>query len=86
MVSIKLDKERHLLRTLKGMKLFEEKTGHSLLKGFNTQEITVDEIYALLWSLLIHEDKNLELAKIEELADCVDAIEIIQKIGEALKG
>lgn len=85
MVLIKLDKERHLLRTLRGMKLFEEKTGKSLLKGFNTQEITIDEIYALLWSLLIHEDKNLELDKIEGMVDQMDAMEIIQKIGEALK-
>lgn len=86
MVLIKLDKERHLLRTLKGMKLFEEKTGKSMLRGFQIEDLTMDDVYALLWSLLIHEDKNLALEKMEELTEHVDAVEIIQKIGEALKG
>lgn len=85
MALIKLDKERHLLRTLKGMKLFEEKTGKSMLKGFPVDDLTMDDVYALLWSLLIHEDKNLSLEKMEELTEHVDAVEIIQKIGEALK-
>jgi hypothetical protein len=85
MVLIKLDKERSLLRTLKGMRLFEEKTGKSMLKGAQFDDLTMDDVYTLLWSLLIHEDKNLSLEKMEDLTEHVDAVEIIQKIGEALK-
>jgi hypothetical protein len=85
MVLIKLDKERSLLRTLKGMRLFEEKTGKSMLKGVQFDDLTMDDVYTLLWSLLIHEDKNLSLEKMEDLTEHVDAVEIIQKIGEALK-
>lgn len=85
MVTIKLDKERRLLRTLRGMKLFEDKTGKSLLKGFDPKELTTEDIYILLWSLLIHEDSGLQLEKIEGMTDHVDAMEIMQKIAETLK-
>jgi len=86
MTTIKLDKERRLLRTLAGMKLFEEKTGKSLLTGFRVEEMTIDDVYVLLWSLLIHEDKKLTLEEVKEFVENVDAEEIIQKIGEALQG
>lgn len=84
MVSITLDKERKLLRTLRGMKLFEEKTNKSLLKGFKVEDLTMDDIYVMLWSLMIHEDRNLTLEKVEEMVEHVDASEILQKIAAAL--
>ena len=35
MVSVTLDRERHLKLTLRGMLAYEEQTGISLLDGFN---------------------------------------------------
>ncbi len=84
MVTIKLDKERHLLRTLRGMKLFEDKTGKSMLRGFDINTLTNDDVIAMLWSLLIHEDKELTIEQVEEMIAHVDAIEVIQKIIETL--
>lgn len=84
MVTIKLDKERNLLRTLKGMKRFEEQTGKSMLKGFDPATLTEDDINVMLWSLLIHEDKGLTLEKVEEMTEHVDAEEIITAIAKAL--
>jgi len=85
MVNILLDRERHLLRTFKGMALFEEKTGKSMLKGFNPEDCKVDDFIALLWSLLIHEDKSLTYEKVETMIEDIDAREIIKQIAEALK-
>ena len=85
MISIVLDRERHLLRTFRGMKLFEEKTNKSMLKGFDVEDCKIDDFIALLWSLLIHEDKALTFEQVEEMIEKIDAGEIIAKIAEALK-
>ncbi|MDD4986685.1 MAG: hypothetical protein PHQ43_13070 [Dehalococcoidales bacterium] len=86
MVKIQLDRERHLLRTFRGMKLFEEKTGKSMLRGFNAEECTSDDFVALLWSLLIHEDRDLTIEQVEELTSRIDALDIINGIAQALQG
>lgn len=85
MISIELDRERHLLRTFRGMKLFEDKTNKSMLKGFEVEDCKIDDFIALLWSLLIHEDKTLTVEQVEGMIDQIDAGEIIAKIAEALK-
>lgn len=59
LVTIKLDKERHLRLTLKGMLEFEKITGKNLLKGFDLKELTLEDTAALIWACLIHEDKEL---------------------------
>ena len=59
LVTIKLDKERHLRLTLKGMLEFQKLTGKNLLKGFNFQKMTLEEVAGLLWACLIFEDKDL---------------------------
>lgn len=84
MITIKLDKERRLLRTMRGMKLFEEKTGKSMLRGFDVNTLTVDDLIAILWSMLIHEDRNLTLEQVEALTERIDALELLKKITEAL--
>jgi len=78
MVTIKLDKERQLKLTLRGMLLFEEKTGNSLFKGFNVSKMPFKDVVTLLWVCLIHEDKELtydqfvdmvEMSRIKELTN-----------------
>lgn len=58
-ITIKLDKERHIRLTLKGMLEFEKLTGKNLLKGFNLKDLTLEDMAALMWACLIHEDKEL---------------------------
>jgi len=60
MVTIQLDKERHLKLTLKGMLEFQNITGKNLLQGFKMAELSLNEIGALLYACLIHEDKELK--------------------------
>jgi len=84
MVTIKLDKERTLKLTMRGMLTFEEKTGKNLFKGFNVQKMTFKEITTLLWVCLIHEDKTLTydmfvdmvgMSRVRELSEkCMECI------------
>ena len=84
MVKIKLDKERHLKMTIRGMLLFEEKTGTTLFKGFNVSKMSFKGVVTLMWVCLIHEDKELtyenfvdmvEMSRIKELTDkCMECI------------
>lgn len=59
LVTIKLDKERHLRLTLKGMLEFERLTGKSLLKGFGLDDLSLADSAAMLYACLLHEDKEL---------------------------
>ena len=44
LVTIKLDKERHLRLTLKGMIEFDKATGRNLLKGFVLKVLSIEEV------------------------------------------
>ena len=59
LITIKLDKERHLRLSLKGMLGFEKLTGKNLLKGFRLKELNLGDTAAMLWACLVHEDKEL---------------------------
>lgn len=69
LVTIQLDKERHLRLTLRGMLAFETLTGQSLFKGLDLKKLTMRDVTALLWACLIHEDKEL---KYEDFIDVVE--------------
>jgi hypothetical protein len=85
LVEIQLDKPRHLLRTIPGMKQFEKITGKSQLKGFPIEDLTTEDLSVLIWSLLIHEDKGLKVEQIDEVIARIDAVELLNKIAECLK-
>ena len=68
-VILQLDKQRTAKLTLGGMKAFEEKTGKSLLKGFEITELNAGDIIALIWCCLIWEDPALTLEKVGFLLD-----------------
>lgn len=59
LVTIELDKERHLRLTLKGMLEFEKLTGKNLLAGFKPDDLSMGDSAALIWACLIHEDEEL---------------------------
>jgi len=59
LVTVKLDKERHLKLALRGMVAFEELTGKNLLNGVDFTQMTMQEVAGLMWACLLHEDKEL---------------------------
>lgn len=78
MITVKLDKERHLRLTLRGMLEFENITGISIFKGFDLKKMALKETTALLWACLIHEDKELTY---DIFIDMIDLSNITQLTG-----
>lgn len=80
LVTIQLDKERHLRLTLRGMLAYESLTGKSLFKGFDVKKLTMKDVTILLWACLIDEDREL---RYEDFIDMVD-IGDIPRLTDAL--
>ena len=76
LVTIVLDKERHMRLTLKGMLLYEKHTGKNLLKGFKPEDFTLEESSVLLWACLVHEDPELTLDAVQEMVD-IGSMELV---------
>jgi len=69
LVTVQLDKERHLKLTARGMLGFQTLTGKSLFGGIDLKDIEFKEFMALLWACLVHEDKEL---KYDDVLDMVE--------------
>ena len=80
LVTIQLDKERHMRLSLKGMIEYGKLTNQNLLEGFNFKSMNLEEVGALLWACLIHEDRDLSLddvlcmIDVGNLTDVIDAL------------
>jgi len=85
MVKIKLDKERTLKLTMRGMLTFEEKTGINLFKGIDLANMSLRELSVLLWVCLIHEDKELQFEDFTDLVDLSNIVELTTKVTECIK-
>jgi len=80
MVTVQLDKERHLRLTLRGMLAFEEKTGINLFQGFDISKLSLHQTTVLIWACLIHEDKKLTFDNFIDIIDLTN----INKIADAV--
>ena len=83
-VAIKLDKERHLRLTLNGMVKFRQETGKDLLKGFDMDEMSADDIRALLWACLVWEDKDLTLEDVGDMIDMQNMPAVIKALASSV--
>jgi hypothetical protein len=83
-VKINLDKERHLRLTLNAMIKFKQTTGKDLLNGFNPSEMEIEDVRALLWVSLIHEDKALTLGEVGEIVELSNLRDIIEALTESV--
>ena len=69
MVTVQLDKERHLRLSLEGMLRYEEETGKSMLEGIDFKKMSDRERMALMWACLVHEDENLTFKDFRKMLD-----------------
>lgn len=69
LVTIQLDKERHLRFNLKAMIAFQHQTGKNILKGLSFKDLDLEEFAAFLWACLIHEDKELSYDDVLNMVD-----------------
>lgn len=85
LVKVKLDKERHLRLTLKGMLEFEKLTGINLLKGFNLSELTLEQSAALIFACLVHEDEELTFGNVLCMIDVSNLITAMNAVSVCLE-
>ena len=93
LVTITLDKERHLRLTLMGMVGFEKITGKRLLEGFELKDLTLADNAAMLWACLVHEDEELtynDVLRMVDFSNITPAMEalttcLIQSLPDAKK-
>jgi len=82
MVTINLDKERHMRLSMWGIWAFEELTGIDMLQGFDFGKMSWRERVGVIWACLLHEDKDL---RYDDLACMVDVSNITEMSAAALK-
>lgn len=81
-VTINLDKERHLCLTLNAMVQFGEVTGVNLFQKSSMQDISPKDLRALLWACLIREDKQLSLEQVGEMVHAGNFLEVAEALGK----
>ena len=84
LVTVKLDKERHLRLTLKGLLEFEKFTGKNLLRGLNLDDLSMEDSAVLLWASLVHEDPELTYDAILDMVDLSNIAAVMEAMTECL--
>ncbi len=88
-ITVMLDKERHLKLTLGAMLAFQEATGKNLLDYKVTsgmgKKMTLEDLRAMLWSMLRHEDKAITLDEVGDFIDISNMASIAGAIAETWK-
>lgn len=84
LVPIQLDKPRHLKLSLNAMIKFQEETGKSLKDG-TLEDVTLEDLRALLWACLLHEDKTLTLDEVGEMVDMTTIFLIEASLNAAME-
>ena len=83
-VSIMLDKERHLKFGLKALKAIEGATKKNTLSGEFWGRPSAHDFSALLWAGLLHEEPSLTIEQTDDLVDNYSSIGAIsESIAEA---
>ena len=84
LVTIKLDKERHLRLTLKGMIEFGKLTGKNLLKGFKMEDLSLEDTAAMTWACLLHEDDELTYDNVLCMVDITNIVLVMDAVKKCL--
>lgn len=85
LVTVTLDKDRHLRLSLKGMIEFEKLTGRNLLKGFTIKDLTLEDSAALVFACLIHEDKELTFDDVLCMIDISNLKTVMDAVSKCLE-
>jgi hypothetical protein len=83
-VPVMLDKERHLKLDLNAMVRFEEATGKSFLKGFDTDNLTAKGMLSLFWACLLHEDPALTQEQVGSWIDATNMTALSDAMNKAI--
>ena len=85
-VKITLDKDRTLLFNLNAMVSFEEATGKNLMDGtFDSKDMSLRDLRAILWACLIHEDETLTEREVGSFITPDNMIRVTSVLKEAFE-
>lgn len=83
-VTLVLDKERHLYFSLNSLEMIEDLTGVSIDKI--SENMNMKTLKAIVYSGLVWEDKKLTLDAVGEMIGFEDIEKVSEAIGEAFGG
>lgn len=83
MVTINLDKERHLYFTLNSLELIEEMTGTSVDKI--GEHMNMKTLKVIVFAGLVHEDKTLTVEEVGDMIGVEKIEEVSKAVAEAFK-
>ena len=83
MVTVNLDKERHLYFTLNSLELIEDMTGTSVDKIGDNMNMRVLKV--IVYAGLVHEDKTLTVDEVGEMIGVEKIEEVSKAVAEAFK-
>lgn len=78
MLTINLDKERHVKFNVTAMNRFKEVTGKDLLKLGENGRLDLSDIVALVWACLVWEDPDLTREQVNDLCEYKDIRQVIR--------
>lgn len=84
-IPIELDKKRRFLYDLNAMIAFEEVTGKNTLQGLDPGKLSAKDFRALVWSCLLHEDKELTLEQVGAMFHSGNMDKMISRLSAALE-
>ena len=84
MVTINLDKERHLYFNLNSLELIEDLTGKTIDKI--GEGMSMKMLKAIVFAGLVHEDKALTLEAVGDMIGFEDIEQVSEAIGKAFEG
>ena len=83
LIEVELDKVRHFRFDLNALASIEEKTGQSLLNGFDMAKLKMNDLRAFVWGGLIHEDAALTVEQVGSLIHMGNLADVSEKLREA---
>ena len=75
-----LDRERTLRCDRYAMRLFKDETGISLLKGELRDNVAEDNVPELVWSFIVHEDKDLTIDDVAKMIHPGNLLDVLEKV------
>jgi hypothetical protein len=85
-VEIKLGKQkRYLLLTTDSLARYEEVTGKKLMAQSTAKNFSLWDVIVVVWSLLLHEDPNLEVRDVGNMIDPANMGPLMNAVAKAIE-
>ena len=84
MVTVTLDRERHLKLTLRGMIAYEEQTGNSLFTSFDWAAMSGKDRSVLIWACLLDDDHDLTYDAFIDMVDVGMNLQLMKAVPKAI--